>query len=80
MLVLGALGFRDRKETDVLQLICSVSLIANDRDSRGRRRLLEDSLLYFEAIAGMTNVYCFRHVDRFFRDVFDSVGDTFDAL
>jgi hypothetical protein len=26
--VLGALGFRDRKETDVLQLICSVSLIA----------------------------------------------------
>ncbi len=28
MLVLGALGFRDRKETDVLQLICSVSLIA----------------------------------------------------
>ena len=25
MLVLGALGFRDRKETDVLQLICSVS-------------------------------------------------------
>ena len=28
VLVLGALGFRDRKETDVLQLICSVSLIA----------------------------------------------------
>ena len=28
MLVLGALGSRDRKETDVLQLICSVSLIA----------------------------------------------------
>ena len=28
MLVLGALGFRDRKETDVPQLICSVSLIA----------------------------------------------------
>jgi hypothetical protein len=27
VLVLGALGFRDRKETDVLQLICSVSLI-----------------------------------------------------
>ena len=27
-LVLGALGFRDRKETDALQLICSVSLIA----------------------------------------------------
>ena len=27
--VLGALGFRDRKKTDVLQLICSVSLIAN---------------------------------------------------
>ena len=27
-LVLGAWGFRDRKETDVLQLICSVSLIA----------------------------------------------------
>jgi hypothetical protein len=26
--VLGALGFGDRKETDVLQLICSVSLIA----------------------------------------------------
>jgi hypothetical protein len=25
VLVLGALGFRDRKETDVLQLICSVS-------------------------------------------------------
>jgi hypothetical protein len=24
VLVLGALGFRDRKETDVLQLICSV--------------------------------------------------------
>jgi hypothetical protein len=23
VLVLGALGFRDRKETDVLQLICS---------------------------------------------------------
>jgi hypothetical protein len=23
LLVLGALGFRDRKETDVLQLICS---------------------------------------------------------
>ena len=35
MLVLGALGFRDRKETDVLQLICSVSLIA-------KRRILED--------------------------------------
>ena len=33
----GALGFRDRKETDVLQLICSVSLIAK-RDFRGRRR------------------------------------------
>ena len=29
MLVLGALGSRARKETDVLQLICSVSLIAN---------------------------------------------------
>ena len=28
MLVLDALGFRDRKGTDVLQLICSVSLIA----------------------------------------------------
>src|SRR5208337_5628946 len=28
VLVLGALGFRDRKETDFLQLICSVSLIA----------------------------------------------------
>ena len=28
VLVLDALGFRDRKETDVLQLICSVSLIA----------------------------------------------------
>ena len=28
VLVLGTLGFRDRKETDVLQLICSVSLIA----------------------------------------------------
>ena len=28
VLVLGALGFRDRKETDVLQLNCSVSLIA----------------------------------------------------
>src|SRR6202043_3444270 len=28
VLVLGALGFPDRKETDVLQLICSVSLIA----------------------------------------------------
>jgi hypothetical protein len=28
VLVLGALGFRDRKETDGLQLICSVSLIA----------------------------------------------------
>jgi hypothetical protein len=28
VLVLGALGFRDRKETDVLQLICFVSLIA----------------------------------------------------
>jgi hypothetical protein len=29
VLVVGALGFRDRKETDVpLQLICSVSLIA----------------------------------------------------
>src|ERR1700738_2768767 len=28
VLVLGALRFRDRKETEVLQLICSVSLIA----------------------------------------------------
>ena len=28
VLVLGALGFCDRKGTDVLQLICSVSLIA----------------------------------------------------
>ena len=28
VLVLGALAFVDRKETDVLQLICSVSLIA----------------------------------------------------
>src|SRR5271166_1872315 len=28
VLVLGALGLRDRKGTDVLQLICSVSLIA----------------------------------------------------
>ena len=27
VLVLGALGFRDRKETDVLELICSVILI-----------------------------------------------------
>jgi hypothetical protein len=35
VLVLGALGFPDRRETDVLQLICSVSLIAK-RDSRGR--------------------------------------------
>ena len=40
----------------------------------------EGSLLNFEAIAGMTNVYCFCHVNRFFRDVFDSVGDTFGAL
>ena len=28
VLVLGVLGFPDRKETDVLQLICSISLIA----------------------------------------------------
>ena len=28
VLVLGALGFRDRKEIDVLQLICSAGLIA----------------------------------------------------
>ena len=28
MLVLGSLGWGDRKETNVLQLICSVSLIA----------------------------------------------------
>ena len=28
VLVLGALGFRDRKEADVLQPICFVSLIA----------------------------------------------------
>jgi len=32
VLVLGALGFRDRKETDVLQLICSVSLMDEDYD------------------------------------------------
>jgi len=38
VLVLGALGFRDRKETDVLQLICSVSLIEKRSRSRGRRR------------------------------------------
>ena len=60
MLVLGALGFRDRKETDVLQLICSVSLIAkrsgfsrtrNDDEhqdefaiSGSRLRLLRDQL------------------------------------
>ena len=30
VLVLGALGFRDRKQTDVLQLICSVSLICEE--------------------------------------------------
>ena len=37
VLVLGALGFRDRKETDVLQLFCSVSLIAKrSRFSRMR--------------------------------------------
>jgi hypothetical protein len=49
VLVLGALGFRDRKETDVLQLICSVSLIAkNDWDSRGRaRRRVRGRLLKF---------------------------------
>ena len=40
VLVLGALGFPDRRETDVMQLICSVSLIAK-RDSRGRGRLLK---------------------------------------
>jgi hypothetical protein len=32
VLVLGALGFRDRKETDVLRLFCSVSLIARLRN------------------------------------------------
>src|ERR1700738_4432418 len=37
VLILGALGFRDRKETDVLQLICSVSLIAK-RSGFSRRR------------------------------------------
>ena len=36
VLVLGALGFRDRKETEVLQLICSLSLIAK------RSGILED--------------------------------------
>jgi len=36
VLVLGALGFRDRKETDVLQLICNLSLIAK------RSGILED--------------------------------------
>jgi hypothetical protein len=40
VLVLGALGSvtANREETDVLQLICSVR---NDRDSRGRGRLLK---------------------------------------
>ena len=46
VLVLGALGFRDRKETDVLQLISSVShcmigiLEDEDDDERARGRIL----------------------------------------
>jgi hypothetical protein len=38
------------------------------------------SSINLEAIAGMANVYCFCDIDRFFRDVFDGVGDPFDAL
>jgi hypothetical protein len=45
VLVLGALGFPDRRETDVMQLICSVSLIAK-RDSRGRGTNSEGQVKY----------------------------------
>ena len=55
--------------------------IGRDRASILRKgRGEEGSLLNFEAIAGMTNVYCFCHVNRFFRYVFDSIGDTFGSL
>jgi len=46
VLVLGALGFCDRKETDVLQLICSVSLIAK-RSGFSRTRTTSTRLLKF---------------------------------
>ena len=49
VLVLGALGFRDRKETDVLQLICSVSLIAKRSGFSRTRRLSWSVNVFFES-------------------------------
>ena len=50
-------------------------------DHRGNASEMRNgSSINLEAIAGMANVYCFCDIDRFFRDVFDSVGDPFDAL
>src|SRR5271165_1840272 len=48
VLVLGAWGFRDRKETDVLQLICSVSLIGKRSGfSRTRTSTLKSRELFW---------------------------------
>src|SRR5271157_1303174 len=51
VLVLGALGFRDRKETDVLQLICSASLIAKRSGfSRTRTTTSTRTRLQFQSL------------------------------
>jgi hypothetical protein len=49
VLVLGALEFRDRKETDFRQLVCSVSLIAKRSDSRGRGRVSTKAVAFLGA-------------------------------
>src|SRR5580704_2972422 len=67
VLVLGALGFRDRKETDVLQLICSVSLIAK-RSGFSRTRHLSWSVNVFFGV-----------IDRRWRRVKRAVGGPADS-
>src|ERR1700738_1053340 len=63
VLVLGALGFRDRKETDVLQLICSVSLIAK-RSGFSRTRTTTSRVVRGRASAGRATQPKTRHTQR----------------
>ena len=53
VLVVGALECRDRKETDVLQLICSVSLIAK-RSGFSRTRTTTSTIPQFRSL-GLTS-------------------------
>src|SRR5271169_6702253 len=67
VLVLAALGFRDRKETDVLQLFCSVSLIAK-RSGFSRTRHLSWSVNVFFGV-----------INRRWRTVKRAVGGPADS-